>query len=169
MEREANLTETYRKARRDFISACDALGADVIARVHPGKGPDGKPLFCDCAAFGPRGAAQALLVIAGAETIIALLHTSFVPSNARLVVVHDPDPYARVWGKPASAADWPGKTLATIATEDLGRTKILRVLDFSGIAEESVLKKALPGTAFAFRAVKPEHAEQAFRAAIAGL
>lgn len=168
MENEANLTAGYRQARRDFIAACETLGADVIARVHPKKGPDGKPLFCDCAAFGPRDAAQALLVIAWAKTIIALLHTTFLPSDARLVVVHDPDPYALVWGKPG-AADWPGKTLAAIATEDLARTKVLRVLDFSNSAEEAVLKKALPGTAIAFRAVKPEHAEQAFQAAIAGL
>ena len=176
MEREANLNETnltaaYRQARRDFISACEGLGADVIARVHPERGPDGKPLFCDCAAFGPRGARHALLVIAGAETIIALLRTSSVPAGARLVVVHDPDPYARVWGANSleAAADWPGKMLAAIATEDLARVKKLTVLDLSGGTGEAILEKALPGAAIAFRAVRPEHAEQAFLAAIAGL
>ena len=170
MGNESNLAASYREARREFISACEALGADVIARVHPERGPDDKPLFCDCAAFGPRGAEQGLLVVAGAETIIALLHTSFLPSDARLVVVHDPDPYARVWGKPAgSAAGWPEKTLAAIATEDLARVKTLRVLDLGGGVDETALKKALPGVVIAFRAVKPEHAEQAFLAAIAAL
>jgi len=167
MEREANLTAAYRQARRDFITACEKLGADVIGRVHPARGPDGKPLFCDCAAFGPREAERALLVIAGAQTIVALLATPR-PADARLVVVHDPDPYVRVWGK-AGTKDWPGKTLAAIAAEDLSKAKKLTVLDLSASAEEAALKKALPAAAISFRAVRPEHAEQAFRAAIAGL
>src|SRR5215475_4429674 len=105
MEREANLTAAYRQARQDFISACEKLGADVIGRVHPERGPDGKPLFCDCAAFGPREAGRGLMVIADATAIIALLHTAR-PADIRLVVVHDPDPYVRVWGK-IGPKDWP--------------------------------------------------------------
>ena len=167
MGNEANLTKHYRQARRDFISACEKLGADVIARVHPQRGPDGKPLFCDCAAFGPRGAERGLLVIAGAETITALLHNA-LPGAQRVVVVHDPDPYARTWGKPGET-DWPAKTLCAIATEDLARVKKLMVLDLSEIAEEAGLKQALPAAAVTFRTVKPKQAEEAFMAAIAAL
>ena len=42
----------------------EAAGVDTIARVHPtARGPDGKPLFIDSAALGPRDARKALLLI----------------------------------------------------------------------------------------------------------
>src|SRR5579864_1554853 len=60
----------YRQARRNFIAACEKAGIDSIARVHPAaKGPDGKPLFIDCAAIGPRHARRALLLIAGTHGV----------------------------------------------------------------------------------------------------
>ena len=37
-------------------------------------------------------------------------------------------PYARAWGQPGGH-DWPQKTLAAIAAEDLSRVKKLTVLD----------------------------------------
>ena len=54
----------YRQSRKAFITACEKAGADVIGRVHPGKGPDGLPLFMDAAAFGPRLAETGVLVVA---------------------------------------------------------------------------------------------------------
>ena len=54
----------YRTARRAFIAACEKAHVETVARLHPSKGPDGKPLFMDCAAMGPRQAAKAVLAVA---------------------------------------------------------------------------------------------------------
>lgn len=169
MESEANLdqihlTAAYRKARRAFIAAC---GGDSIARVHPQAGPDGKPLFCDCAAFGPRDAARAVMVIGAGpdEDLIKAL-----PKGARLVMVHALDPYTQVWGARAFGRagvpeDWPQKTLAAIATEDLGKVKHLTVLDLEGDACEPALAAALPRAKISFKTA----ADADIRAAIAAL
>ena len=169
MDKEANLVLAYRSARRDFIAACEKAGADAIARVHPARGPDGKPLFCDSAAFGPRGCRRALLLI-GERELLTLLQAGFkLPRDARLVLVHALDPHFSAWGKPGLPADWPAKALAAIATEDLSREKKLTVLDIGGIGSKAALAAVLPNAAITFRTVKPEHCEQAIRAAIAAL
>jgi hypothetical protein len=173
---EANLTQAqlvsaYRQARRDFIAACEHAGADAIARVHPQKGPDGKPLFCDSAAFGPLHPSRALLLLAGAQgAVTAFLRGGFkLPEDAKLLAIVALDPYARAWGKPGSPADWPQKTLTAIAAEDLRRLKKLTALDMSGGVTEAALAAVLPGVTITFRAIKPEHAQQAILAAIAAL
>src|SRR6185503_4198957 len=83
---------TYRAARRAFIAACEKAHIDTVARLHPSKGPDGKPLFMDCAALGPRGAARAALVVghdaAGTDLLMRLLRDTGAPKDARLVLVH---------------------------------------------------------------------------------
>ena len=139
MGSEANLVEAYRKARKAFIAGC---GGDSISRVHPKPGPDRKPLFCDSAAFGPRDAARALLVIGGipdAGMIKAL------PKGARLVLVHALDPYVRAFGRAGKPADWPQKTLAAIASEDLGKVKTLTVLDLEGGLSGGAGSRPAPG------------------------
>lgn len=168
---EANLAKAYRAARRDFIAACEPAGADAIARVHPQKGPDGKPLFCDSAAFGPLHPSRALLLLAGAQdAVTAFLRGGFqLPVDAKLVAILALDPYARAWGNPGAPADWPQKTLAAIAAEDLRGVKKLTALDMSGGVSEALLMAALPGAILTFRAIKPDHAEQAILAAIAAL
>ena len=168
---EANLAKAYRQARRDFIAACEHAGADAIARVHPQKGPDGKPLFCDSAAFGPLHPSRALLLLAGSQgAVTAFLRGGFkLPEDAKLLAILALDPYARAWGKPGSPADWSQKTLTAIAAEDLRQVKKLTVLDMSGGVTEAALAAALPGVAVVFRAIKPDHAEQAILAAIAAL
>jgi hypothetical protein len=157
---DAKLGAAYRKARRDFIAACEKLGADVIARVHPQRGPDGKPLFCDSAAFGPRDAAAAMLVI-GAGPDDALIKG--LPKGARLVMVHALDPFSRVFRRPGAPGDWPQKTLAAIAREDLAKVKQLTVLDLEGGVSETALAAALPRAKISF----PAGAD--IRAAIAAL
>ncbi len=168
---EANLVAAYRAARRAFIAACESAQADDIARVHPARGPDGKPLFCDSAAFGPRLATRGLVLIAdGGGAIHALIgQAPKLPKDARLVAIHALDPYARAFGKPGQPADWPAKTLATIVGEDLAKAKKLTLLDLEGILPDAMVVAALPGIAVTYRQVKPEHAQQAFLAAIAAL
>jgi hypothetical protein len=171
MEADANFAKTYRRERQDFIAACEKAGADTISRVHPAMGPDGKPLFCDSAAFGPRGGTRALLLIAGPDgAVTALLQRGIVlPKAVRLVVVHALDPFAHAWGRPGAPADWPRKTLAAIATEDLSQAQELVALDMDGSGDKPALAAALPKTAILFRNVAPPDAPTLILAAIAAL
>ena len=120
---------TYRAARRAFIAACEKAHVETVARLHPSKGPDGKPLFMDCAATGPRRAAKAALVAGydapGSETLIALLAET-LPPDTKLVLVHalDPAAFAGVAGDPA----WPAAVLGAVATEDLSHARHLAVM-----------------------------------------
>ena len=139
---------TYRAARRAFIAACEKAHIDTVARLHPSKGPDGKPLFMDCAALGPRHAAQAVLVVghdaAGTDLLIQLLKIVSAPKDARLVLVHAFDP-ARFAGVPGDLA-WPSAMLGAVAVEDLSRVRNLGVLSLGGsdAALKAALQKKLP-------------------------
>ncbi len=137
----------YRAARRAFIAACEAAQVETVARLHPAKGPDGKPLFMDCAALGPRHAAKAMLVVAGDAAAAAMMTALAVqswPAGARLVLVHalDPAAFPGVAGDPA----WPAAMLKAVATEDLSKVRDLAVLALGGSGKElrPVLEAQLP-------------------------
>jgi hypothetical protein len=139
----------YRAHRRAFIAACEAAGVDVIARVHPARGPDGKPLFMDSAAMGPRHAPRAVLVVsrdaAGSRVLTELVQSGTQPPpQARLVLVHALDPAAFA-GVPGDKS-WPRKMLGAVATEDLAKVKDLAILSLHGADEtlESAVAEALP-------------------------
>ena len=97
---EANSQPDYRAARKAFVAACEKARADTISRVHPSRtGPDGKPLFIDSVALGPRDAKKALLVIANSaaasSAMTVLLQGGVtIPDGVRLVLVHALDPFA---------------------------------------------------------------------------
>jgi hypothetical protein len=138
----------YRAHRRAFVAACEAAGIDVIARVHPARGPDGKPLFMDCAAMGPRHATRASLLVsrdaAGSQVQTELVRSGTrPPPDARLVLVHALDPAAFA-GVPGDAG-WPRKMLGAVATEDLAKVKDLSILALDGAGEalESAVAEAL--------------------------
>jgi hypothetical protein len=123
--------DAYRAARRAFIAACDAAHVDAIARLHPGKAVDGKPLFMDAAALGPRLSSRALMAVAadaaGSAIAVALLKDeATLPSDTRLVLVHalDPAAFAGVDGDPA----WSAAMLAVVAKEDMSRVMHPQVL-----------------------------------------
>src|SRR5689334_22319352 len=95
----ASTESIYRDCRRAFIAAAEAAHVDTIARLHPSRDKDGKPLFMDCAALGPRLAGRAVLVIAadaaGSAILEDLLRAPLsLPEDARLVLVHALDPAA---------------------------------------------------------------------------
>ncbi|HWC63181.1 MAG TPA: DUF2817 domain-containing protein [Rhizomicrobium sp.] len=165
MSKEANLVEAYRQSRRDFIALCRKAGADTIARVHPAPGPDGKPLFCDSAAFGPRDAVFGVILIDGAKEILAPARGA-LRQDARLVAVHALDPFARAWGKAGEPGDWPQKTLAAITTEDLSRAEKLVILGRDRKDLKPALSAALPHVPLVFQ--RPA-TDAAILAAIAGL
>ena len=138
----------YRHARRAFIAACEHAHLDTVARLHPAKRPDGKPLFMDCAAQGARDAAKAVLVVArgasGSAILVALLEGGLTPPpGARLVLVHalDPAEFAGVAGDPA----WPAAMLKAEVTEDLRKVRALAVLRLEeGTDLKPVLAAQLP-------------------------
>ena len=140
----------YRAARRAFIVACEAAHVDPIARLHPSRDPDGKPLFMDCAALGPRLATRAVLAIAndtpGSAIMVALLKQKLEPpKDGRLVLLHALDP-ATFAGVKRDAA-WPAAMLAAVATEDLSRVRDLAVLPLIAAQNpQPPLAAALPKT-----------------------
>ena len=132
-------------ARKAFIAACTKARADAISRAHLGRqGPDGKPMFIDSVALGPREAKTAVLVIAGdmhaSIAVTALLQEGLaVPNGMRLVVVHALDPFAFM-NAPGDRI-WSQAMLKAIATEDLSRVSELTILGFgldAGIIEDEL-------------------------------
>ena len=100
----------YRSARKAFIAACRGAGIDVVSRVHPSaQGPDGKPLFLDAAAIGPREAKKALLLISGTHGVeghfgsgaqAGLLREGLTPPpGARIVLIHALNPFGFAWSR----------------------------------------------------------------------
>lgn len=138
----------YRHARRAFIAACEHARLDTVARLHPAKSPDGKPLFMDCAAIGPRDAAKAVLAVArgpcGSAILVALLEGGIAPPpEARLVLVHALDPAA--FAGVAGDANWPAAMLKAEVTEDLRKVRALAVLPLEeGPDLKPVLAAQLP-------------------------
>jgi hypothetical protein len=121
----------YRALRRAFIAACEARGLDAIARVHPARGADGKPLFMDSVALGSRHAAKALLVVtsdaAGSRLLTALLQDDVAPPpDARLVLVHALDPADFAGAVPDPT--WSAAMLRAVMTEDLAKVAQISVL-----------------------------------------
>jgi len=137
---------SYRTARRAFIAACEKAHVETVSRLHPARGPDGKPLFMDSAAVGPRHAAKAVLAAAydaaGSALLIELLADKFrgaLPSDAQLVLVHAADPAAFAGVESDSA--WTAAMLGAEAVEDLSHARHLAVLPLNG--REEALKPAL--------------------------
>jgi hypothetical protein len=131
----------YRAARRAFIAACEAAHVDPIARLHPSRASDGKPLFMDCAALGPRLATRAVLTIAndtaGSAIMVALLKQKPVPpEDGRLVLLHALDP--AVFAGVKSDAAWPAAMLVAVATEDLSRVLKLDILPLNQLEPEPI-------------------------------
>jgi hypothetical protein len=123
--------QIYRAQRRAFIAACEAAGVDTIARLHPARPADDKPLFMDSAAQGPRLAQRAVLAMArdtaGSDILIEVLKARLdLPHQARLVLVHACDPAFFAGAEPDP--EWPAAMLGAVATEDLSRVRTLAVL-----------------------------------------
>ncbi len=162
----------YRQSRKAFIAACEKSGADVIGRVHPGKGPDGLPLFLDAAAFGPRLAETGVLVVAygapGAAVLQALLAAGTakrLPAGTRLVLVHGADPAAFAWNDAGhSDAAWEKRMLTAVVAEDLRQARRLAVV---GLGASPVLE-APKGTQLRQVAVTPGGAAKAAIEAVIG-
>jgi hypothetical protein len=174
---EVSFAKDYRNARKAFISACVRANGDSIARVHPtALGPDGKPLFIDSVAFGSREARKALLVITGyraedgllgSQILTSLLDSQVIPlAQTRLVLVHALNPFGFAWGRhgnedslslddPAASQSWSFAMLRAIATEDLARTRKLRILDVGQGQPSEVVEAPGYGPARALKTLMP--------------
>lgn len=174
---EASFAKDYRDARKAFISACVRANGDSIARVHPtALGPDGKPLFIDSVAFGSREATKALLVITGGDgeagllgsrILTALLDSEVTPlPGTRLVLVHALNPFGFAWQRQtnedgfklddrAASQSWSFTALRAIATEDLARTRKLRILNIGQGQPSEIVKAQDYGPAQVLKALMP--------------
>ena len=160
----------YRAARRAFIAACGAAGVDVIARVHPtARAADGKPLFLDSAALGPRDAARGLLVVSGnvtgsgfqADLVQAGLA---LPDGTRLVLVHA----LAAMRDPA----WLAAMLRDVAAEDLARSKSVTLLALGALPaglENSFLRPDISVTFATLPLGDPAASRAQIRATLASL
>lgn len=177
-EAEASFAKDYREARKAFIAACEHAHGDSIARVHPtALGPDGKPLFINSVAFGSREATKALVVITGVDgeagllgshILTALLDSEVTPlPGTRLVLVHALNSFGFAWGRhtnedglslddPAASQSWSFAALRAIATEDLARTRKLRILDISQGQPSNVVEARGYGPARVLKALMPK-------------
>lgn len=103
------LAPDYPEARRRFLEAAAAAGAEVAHHPHPEvTGPDGGELAIDVARLGPSDAPSALVVVSGthgAEGYAgSALQTRWLTEPARelrpglaLVVIHGLNPYGFAW------------------------------------------------------------------------
>lgn len=102
----------YRSARAAFIEAAEAAGLGVTSRLHPrALGADGKKLFLDTTAIGPRDAKKALLMISathgvegyfGSGVQTGLLREGLarrIPEGTKAVIVHALNPYGFSWNR----------------------------------------------------------------------
>ena len=99
MRMGASSGSLYRDCRRAFIAAAQAAHVDTIARLHPARDIDGKPLFMDSAALGPRLAGRAVMALAadaeGSAIMVRALKDAIpLPDDMRLILIHAPDPAA---------------------------------------------------------------------------
>ena len=160
----------YRQCRRAFIAACEDAHLDCIARLHPAKAGDGKPLFMDAVALGPRLGTRALLLIAcdaqGSAMAVALLKPAIAPpADTRLVLVHALDP-ARFAGAPADPG-WSAAMLAVVAKEDMSRVRNLTVLALGGAEAGALAASAATALPTPVTLLSPAASLAEARAAIA--
>ena len=168
----------YRSARKAFIALSQKAGSDSISRVHPwALAPDGKPLFLDSAAFGPREAKKGLLVITGrsgrdgalgAQVLQALLRKNFsAPSDRRLVLIHALNPFGFARRKARNEdgltldeaearQSWSFEMLRAVLREDLARCEKLRVLDVGSGRTDRVEEVSQTPLAEAVKGQRPD-------------
>jgi hypothetical protein len=66
LQSHPHFSRDYPEARRKFLAAADAAGADIDSFRHPTeRGPDGGPLCIDTAWFGSKDASTVVLALSG--------------------------------------------------------------------------------------------------------
>jgi succinylglutamate desuccinylase len=97
-------SENYTEARRKFLDAAHAAGADVEHFQNPHSEPQGEPIFTDLALIGPRDANTFLVLSSGTHGVegftgsaiqTGLLQAGFgeLPPDTGLLFIHAINPY----------------------------------------------------------------------------
>jgi succinylglutamate desuccinylase len=97
-------SENYTEARRKFLDAAHAAGADIEHFQNPHSGPQGEPIFTDLALIGPRDANTFLVLSSGTHGVegftgsaiqTGLLQAGFgeLPPDTGLLFIHAINPY----------------------------------------------------------------------------
>ena len=97
---------TYSEARRRFIDAARASGAQLVHYPHPGaRGPDGEPLFLDVATLGRPDAPNVMVIGSGTHGIEGYAGSAAqsawmtaggakrIPPGTALVLLHAHNPW----------------------------------------------------------------------------
>jgi hypothetical protein len=105
-------SESYAEARPKFCAAAAAAGGALRSWLNPkARGPNGEALYLDTARFGPRDAANMLVLIAGTHGVeghcgsgaeIAWLRTggpAKLPPDTGALLVHAINPYGFAWSR----------------------------------------------------------------------
>jgi len=105
----ASFSSDYQEARSKFLKEATAVGGVVDAISHPERGPDGRPLFTDVAAFGLDKADKVLVLISGTHGAegfcgsgaqIDLLRRGEIarlPKGVGILMIHGINPYGFAW------------------------------------------------------------------------
>lgn len=99
----------YARARERFIERCTSAGIDVVSHRNPGTGPEGEPLYTDCAIVGPENPDRVMIVnsgnhgvegFCGSAALAGWLRSGFhrrLPVNTRVILIHALNPYGFAW------------------------------------------------------------------------
>jgi hypothetical protein len=102
------LDQTYDVARRRFLDAAAAAGAEVTSFPHPQPGREGEELAVDVATLGPDTAATLLLIVSGTHGVEGYAGSALQswwleessakrPSDVRVVLLHGFNPVGFSW------------------------------------------------------------------------
>lgn len=98
-------SDSYARARRNFLDACASAGANVVTYSHPLAGPDGEDLATDAALFGAEDADKLLVMISGVHGVegfsgsatqtgwIAEKRYVALPTNIAVLMIHLINPW----------------------------------------------------------------------------
>ncbi|EGG30842.1 hypothetical protein IMCC3088_2031 [Aequoribacter fuscus] len=109
IDTSASFSSDYQEARSKFLHEATAAGGVVDSMSHPERGPDGRPLFTDVAAFGLDQADKVLVLISGTHGAegfcgsgaqIDLLRRGEIarlPKDVGILMIHGINPYGFAW------------------------------------------------------------------------
>ncbi len=109
MSREGAFQESYVDARRAFLEACAAAGAEVRSHRHPLAGPGGEALHLDVARAGDPAARGCLVLGSGTHGVEGFCGSAIqvdqlrsglasrLPAGVALLLVHAINPWGFAW------------------------------------------------------------------------
>lgn len=105
---ETLFSPTYREARRRFLEGCERAGASMESLRHPAEGPDGLPVFMDCAFLGAERPERLLVLVSathgpeghcGSACQLQWLGAGAPrPEAVSVLLIHGHNPHGFAWG-----------------------------------------------------------------------